>query len=289
VKTSGSHVRVASAQVGASLGAVEENVAQSVSVLGDAAARGVDLVVFPECALSGYVFGDREQASQAAVGLDGPEVGALAAACAEHGLHAVVGLLEADRGAVYNAAVLLGPEGVVGSYRKAHLPCLGVDRFVARGEQREPAVFETALGRIGVAICYDLRFPETARLLALAGAELVAQPSNWPPQAVLLADHFVRVRAAENRVFVVLANRGDEEGGVEFIGRSQIVGPAGDVLASAEREEGLVVADVDLAEAREKRIVNEPGVYEVSLFEDRRPELYGALASGAPANGQRSS
>lgn len=264
--------------MGFELGDVAGNLERCVRVLGLAAQAGVELTVFPECALSGYVFDDVASALSASVRLDGPEFEAISEACASAGQYAVVGFLEQQDTAVYNSAALVGPNGIVGCYRKCHLPCLGVDRFVERGDGARPAVFETPLGRIGIAICYDIRFPETARLLALAGAELIVQPSNWPPEAVMLADHFVRVRANENRVFVALANRCDVEAGVDFIGRSQIVGPAGDVRAAAEREETLLVANVDLAEARDKRIVNEPGVYEVSLFEDRRPDLYGSLA-----------
>jgi predicted amidohydrolase len=158
-----------------------------------------------------------------------------------------------------------------------------VDRFVTRGSPAEPPVFETAIGRIGLAICYDLRFPESARTLALSGADIIAQPSNWPPQAWMLADHFTVVRACENRVFLLVANRWDVEKGVPFMGQSQIVSPTGHVLSRAGTTQTLISAVIDVDLARDKRIVVEPGVYEVSLFTDRRPDLYGPITTATSA------
>jgi predicted amidohydrolase len=271
-------VKLAVAQMGASQD-VAGNLASVVRVLRDAASQAVDVVVLPECVLSGYMYANREQAWARAVSVTGPELAEIARTCREQQVHAVVGLLEkADEGAMYNTVVLFDAAGQqVGLYRKTHLPYLGVDRFVERGDEAPPVV-ATRHGNIGLAICYDLRFPETARSLALAGADIIAQPSTWPTEAAMLAEHFVPVRACENRVFIAVANRADQEGGVSFMGRSQIVAPSGLRIAEADdHSEALLTAQVDLAEAREKRIVNVPGEYEVSLFADRRPELYGLI------------
>jgi predicted amidohydrolase len=271
-------VKLAVAQMGAGQ-EVAGNLASVVRVLRDAAAQAVDLVVLPECVLSGYMYANREQAWARAVSVTGPELAEIAQICREQQVHAVVGLLEkADEGVMYNTVALIDDAGQqVGHYRKTHLPCLGVDRFVARGNQAPPVV-ATRHGNIGLAICYDLRFPETARSLALAGADIIAQPSTWPAEAAMLAEHFVPVRACENRVFIAVANRADHESGVSFIGRSQIAAPSGHRIAEADdHSEALLTAQVDLAESREKRIVNVPGEYEVSLFADRRPELYGLI------------
>src|ERR671919_546171 len=173
--------------------------------------------------------------------------------------------------------VLVGPAGLVGRYRKTHLPFLGVDRFVAPGEE-PPEVYDTPVGRLGIVICYELRFPEPTRALALVGAELVLHPTNWPNAVKPFADFLTRARAAENRVFLLTANRVGAEGGVEFFGRSQIVDPLGDRLVEAgDGEDELILAEIDPAEAREKDQAIVPGEYEVHLFGDRRPELYGAL------------
>lgn len=244
-----------------------------------AAAEGVDLLVLPECVLSGYMYDSRADALARALRIDGPELAEVTASCRRLSLHCVVGYLEAtDDGRLYNSAAVIDDEGkILHSYRKTHLPCLGVDRFVDRSDAA-PAVVATRLGNIGVAICYDLRFPETARALALDGAEIIAQPSTWPYEAAVLAEHFVPVRACENCVFVAVANRADREAGTDFMGRSQIVAPSGRRLAEADDEsECIVTARIDLRDAREKRIVNVPGEYEVSLFADRRPDLYATL------------
>lgn len=240
-----------------------------------------DLIVFPEAVLSGYMYESRDDARAGAVRADGPELRRIVELCAELGVHAIVGLLEqGESDELYNTAVLIDDEGsVLGRYRKTHLPCLGVDRFVDKGLE-VPPVISTKHGRIGLAICYDLRFPETARALALAGAEIIAQPSTWPYEAEMLAEHFVPVRACENRVFLAVANRADSEAGVEFMGRSQIAAPSGERLVEAGTDgEQVLTTTVVLADARNKRIINVPGSYEVSLFDDRRPELYQQIVS----------
>lgn len=276
------HLTVAVAQIGATQD-LAANAARIKDTVRNAAQAGADLVVLPECILSGYMYESREEAAAHAVALDSAEVQSIAEVCNEVGIHSVLGLLELDSdGQVFNTAVLIDDQGhLAGHYRKAHLPCLGVDRFVTAGAEVPPVV-DTRLGRIGLAICYDLRFPETARLLALGGADLIAQPSTWPYEAEMLAEHFVPVRACENRVYVAVANRADEERGARFMGRSQIAAPSGERMCEAGTDgEELLTARVDFASAREKRIVNRPGVYEVSLFKDRRPELYAAIVDRA--------
>ena len=265
------------AQTEPRLGEPERNVEACLARLEEAGAAGCELLVLPECATSGYMFGSEDEAAPYAEEIPGPSVEAFAGACARHGLHCVAGLLERDGVRLRNTAVLVGPSGLVGRYRKTHLPFLGVDRFVAPGEE-PPEVYDTPVGRLGIVICYELRFPEPTRALALGGAELILHPTNWPTVVRPFADFLTRARAAENRVFLLTANRVGAEGGVEFFGRSQIVDPLGDRLVEAgEHEDELVLAELDPAEAREKDQVIVPGEYEVHLFGDRRPELYGAL------------
>ena len=265
------------AQTEPRLGERDANFETCLARLEDAAAAGCELIVLPECATSGYMFASEDEALRFAEEIPGPSVEALAEACARHGLHCVAGLLERDGDRLRNTAVLIGPAGLVGRYRKTHLPFLGVDRFVAPGD--EPSeVYDTPVGRIGMVICYELRFPEPTRALALGGAELVVHPTNWPTPVRPFADFLTRARAAENRVFLLTANRIGAEGGVEFFGRSQVVDPLGNrVVKAGERVEDLVFAEIEPAEAREKDRAIVPGEYEVHLFGDRRPELYGAL------------
>jgi predicted amidohydrolase len=269
------------AQMEPRLGEPARNLEACLSRLEEAARAGCRLIVLPECAVSGYMFAAEEEASRFAEEIPGSTTDALEHACARLSVHCVAGLLERDGDHLHNTAVLVAPNGLVGRYRKAHLPFLGVDRFVTPGDG-PPEVFETALGRIGIVICYELRFPEPTRALALRGAELVAHPTNWPRAVEPFADFLTRTRAAENQVFLLTANRVGGEGGMEFFGRSQVVDPSGNRLVeAAEGREDLVVAEVDPAEARQKDRAIVPGEYEVRLFGDRRPELYGALVEQA--------
>jgi predicted amidohydrolase len=270
-------MRVAAAQLAPVLGERERNLEVCAAAVHEAAGLGCSLVVLPECSLSGYVFDDRSSALAAAEDVPGPTTERLVAACTRSALHCVVGLLERQGDTLYNTAAILSAEGMIGCYRKTHLPCLGVDRFVEPGPGPLTA-HDTPIGRIGIEICYEVRFPEVTRMLALDGASVVAVPTNWPTNAASLADFVIRSRAAENRVFIVAANRTGPERGVSFVGRSQIVDPAGQRLAELDRRTvGLVYADIDPQEAAVKDLVVRPGEYEVSLFGDRRPELYGEL------------
>ena len=271
---------VAVAQVEPTLGEVQRNLELCITTMQDAAAQGAKLLVLPECALTGYVFDSAEEARRVALETPGPETNELAAACAELDLHVVCGLLARQGERLRNRAVLVGPQGLVGSYDKSHLPFLGVDRFVEAGDALP--VFETPIGRIGIEICYDLRFPEATRLLALAGAEIVAHPTNWPLAATANADILTRSRAFENRIFLLTANRWSTERNAEFCGWSQIVDPTGTRLAEAPAKgDALLLAEIDPAFAREKSIVPLPGEYEMHLFQHRRPDLYGPLSTQA--------
>jgi predicted amidohydrolase len=268
-------MRVAVAQIEPALGENERNRDVCLTRAEEAAAAGAELLVLPECAIPGYMFDSLEEAMPFAEEIPGPSTETLSAACHRLGMHIVCGLIERDGDLLRNAAVLVGPDGLIGSYRKTHLPFLGVDRFVTPGD--ELVVHDTPLGRIGVEICYDLRFPEVTRTLALRGADIVAHPTNFPMAAKVQTEVITRARAAENRVFLLTANRVGKERWGEFCGWSQIVDPYGNRLAEAgEREEALLVAEIDLEQARDKNYVI-PGEYELYLFGDRRPELYGLL------------
>jgi len=274
-------MQVAVAQIDPQLGEKELNLATCVARIEEAAAAGAQLVVLPECAIPGYMFGSGDEALPFAEEIPGPSTEALERECRRLGIYVVCGLLERDGDALRNAAVFVGPDGLVGSYRKTHLPFLGVDRFVVPGD--ELPVFDTPLGRIGIEICYDLRFPEVTRTLALKGADIVAHPTNFPMAARVQTELITVARAAENRIFLLTANRVGKERWGEFCGWSQIVDPYGKRLAEADEfEEALLVADVELEKARDKDYVI-PGEYELYLFGHRRPELYGALVEETQA------
>lgn len=255
----------------------DANLQKVVARLEQAAAQGAKLAVFPECALTGY-FLSAEEAASVGETVPGPRTERLAEACRLHNVHAVVGTIENDAaGRCFNTAILVGPDGLLGRYRKTHLLCLGVDRFLTPGDS-PPAVYETPLGRLGVLICYDLRFPEPARVLALSGAQAILLPTAWPAAATLYPDFIARTRAAENGVTILAADHVGEEQGRRYLGRSLAVGPDGEVLAEAGREqETILTVEVDPARSLHKHRIFIPGEYEIDLFGDRRPEHYGRI------------
>src|SRR5437867_10691804 len=229
-------MRVAVAQIEPKLGERERTLEACLARLEEAAAAGAELLVLPECAIPGYMFDNLDEAMPFAEEIPGPSTEELAHACRRLGVHVVCGLLERDGDLLRNSAVLVGPDGLVGTYRKTHLPFLGVDRFVAPAD--EMPVYETPLGRIGVEICYDLRFPEVTRTLALRGADIVAHPTNFPVAARIQTELITVARAAENRVYLLTANRCGKERWAEFCGWSQIVDPYGRRLAEGGRDRG---------------------------------------------------
>src|SRR6202162_3900560 len=252
-------MRVAVAQIDPKLAEKERNLDVCLARLDEAAAQGAELLVLPECAIPGYMFDSAEEALPYAEEIPGPSTEAFEEACRLLGAHVVFGLLERDGDRLHNAAVLVGPDGLIGTYRKTHLPFLGVDRFVTPGDALP--VFETPLGRIGIEICYDLRFPEVTRTLALKGADMVAHPTNFPMAAKIQTELITVARAAENRIYLLTANRVGKERWGEFCGWSQIVDPFGKRLAEAdEREETLLVGEVDVEKARDKDYLI-PGEY----------------------------
>ncbi|MCB2185025.1 MAG: carbon-nitrogen hydrolase family protein [Deltaproteobacteria bacterium] len=267
-------VKAAVVQMDVALGRPEQNQARILSLAMETAA---DLVVFPECANSGYVFGSAAEALPFADPIPGPFVEELVAVARERGRCLAVGLLENHGGRLCNSAVLITGQGEVHLYRKTHLPFIGLDRFVEPGDSLEP--FDTPLGRVGLAICYEWRFPEVARSLALRGADIVVGLSNWPTGALVIPTVLLPARAVENRVWIVSANRVGLERGTTFIGRSSIISPSGETLAEVPPgREGTAVAEIAPELARDKKLVKIPGEYELDLWQDRRPSLYAATA-----------
>ena len=261
------------------LGRVDENLKCIVERLGEAAAAGANLVVFPECALSGYGFSSREEGLAHAVPIDGLAVNNVITACEQHRCYGIFGLLERDGSRLFNACVLTGPDGVIGCYRKVHLPYLGIDMFVDPGD-RPFAVHDAGGVRVGMHICYDGSFPETARVLSLLGADLLVLPTNWPTHSECAAEHMIPTRAMENTVYAMAVNRVGEESGFRFIGSSSIVDPNGRVLARASVDgDEVITAEVDPARARQKHLVRVPGRHEINRIGDRRPGFYQALVA----------
>jgi predicted amidohydrolase len=271
---------VAGVQMDVRLGDLPGNLERVVERLHAAADRGARLIVFPECALTGYCFTSRAEVAAVAEPAPGPATDAIAAACARRDVFALVGLLESTAdGRLFNSAALIGPAGLVANYRKIHLPCVGADRFVDPGDQ----LFTTHdLGglNLGIGICFDGSFPEASRTLTLLGADLIALPTNWADAATKMADLVCRVRALENHVYFLAVNRVGDEGGFHFIGRTSLCDFAGDFVARADHDgEEIVLGTVDPAAARKKKVVVCAGEYEIDRVNWRRPEFYHALTA----------
>jgi predicted amidohydrolase len=269
-------MKVAAVQMDVKILEKERNLERILAHLEAAARAGAKLAIFPECALTGYCFSSREEAWPLAETLPGPSTEKLAAAAKALDCTAVVGLLEREGVHLYNSAAVVDPRGILGAYRKMHLPCLGIDWFNTVGDKPFP-VFETTHGRIGVNICFDCSIPEAGRVLKLKGAQLLAIPTNWP-QGSDSWQHTPEVRATENHFHVVAANRVGEERGFRFAGHSKIVDFMGKLYAEAGgTEETILYAELDLAAADVNRVVRVPGKWEFDRLAARRPEMYGAI------------
>lgn len=273
---------IAVAQIDIAFADRERNLARMIQVLEETAAKGAALTIFPEAALAGYCFDSLDEARPLAEPIPGPSTQRLTDVCRKLKTHAIYGLLEADGDRVFNACVLVGPEGVVGSYRKIHLPFLGVDRFTTPGD-RPFAVHEVVGMRIGMNICYDGGFPESSRVMTLLGADLVVLPTNWPPGAECMAGCVVNARAMENNIYYAACDRVGDERGFHFIGQSQICDPSGRELAAAphDREE-ILYAEIDVAKARQKKIIRRANLHEIDRIRDRRPEMYAEIVKPKP-------
>jgi predicted amidohydrolase len=263
------------------VGDLESNRATVAAAIEAAGRAGAALAVVPELSDSGYVFAGREEALRLAEpAASSATLAQWASLAARFHLSVVGGFVEEERGVLYNSAAVVDPSGVRAIYRKAHL----WDREKLVFEQGEggPAVVETAAGRLGVMICYDIEFPEWVRQAALAGADVLAVPTNMPlltdpppgerPVEVAKA----QAAAAVNGVYVVVSDRCGAERGVRFMGASSIIGPDGYPLAGpvlADRP-AVLTADIDLSRARDKRTGERN-----DLFADRRPALYGSCSA----------
>jgi predicted amidohydrolase len=230
---------------------------------------GADFVVLPEMALTGYLFASHGDLLKISEPVPGPSTERLERLCRLERMTVVCGMAERCGGGVYNSAVVVGPDGLLGTYRKSHLFTDEKDLF-EKGDSGF-LLFDVAGARVGVIVCFDWIFPESARTLALMGADIIAHSANL---VLPYAQSAAVTRCIENRVFWILANRtGEESAGdrrMVFTGRSRVVAPGGDVIVQCDPVTPcLSVAHIDPAEARNKRVTARN-----DLFADRRTDLY---------------
>jgi len=261
----------------------------TLSAIDAALNRGAQVIVLPELASSGYSFSDREEAWALSDPADGQVLDDWRQAISGSDALLIGGFCERDRatGNLYNSAALIAENGVVAIHRKIHL--WDKEKLYFEAGSDLPPVVETRFGTIGMAICLDISFPEIPRALALSGAELIALPvacpaAEWPkgdyPSDVI----YYRAAAQANRVFVAVADWGGQDAELRYLGWSLIVDEHGMPIAGPpERASGEVIAECSLAQARDKTW----GAYN-DLFEDRRPELYGARRVVKPSGSRTS-
>lgn len=277
---------VASVQMEPHVGQSADNLARSIRLIETAVAQGARAVVLPELTSSGYVFESREEAFSLADEIPRGDCTQAWAEVAERlKIYVVAGTAERAGPRLFNSAVVVGPAGYIGTYRKLHL--WGDENlFFEAGDLGLP-VFHTELGRMAALICYDGWFPEVYRLLAMQGVDLICMPTNWvpmpgqDPQHMVMANTLAMANAHSNALNIVCANRVGTERGQTFIGRSLIVGANGWPLAgpaSADHEE-ILYARINLKASRGSRHLNAFN----DVMRDRRDDIYDPmLGTGWP-------
>ena len=283
-----SHLRVACLQMEPQVGEKERNVKRSLDMIAKAAKSKANLVVLPELCNSGYVFATREEAFHLAEEIPaGKTTQTWMKAAREHNLVIVAGICERVGETLYNSAVVVGPEGYIGTYRKNHL-WESENLFFEPGNLGVP-VFRIGAGRIACAICYDIWFPEIFRLAALQGADLLCVATNWVPMPEqpgnlpVMANILAMSGAHSNSMFVAAADRIGVERGQPFLGNSIIVSHTGWPLAgpaSLDQEE-MLIADINLSDARRKRTLNQFN----QLLRDRRTDVYDEMLGAEARRG----
>ncbi|MCJ7457013.1 acyltransferase [Candidatus Bathyarchaeota archaeon] len=259
--------KIAVVQVEPRVGEKEQNLDKAMKCLREAKKMGAELIVFPELYNTGYRF----QSKSEAYGLsepvpDGPTTQKLVEFCRKEDVYVAMGINERDNYRLYDSAVFVGPEGFIDVYRKKHL--FYEEHLWFQPGDRRLALHDTRIGRIGLTICYEMSFPEMARIYMLKGAEILVNPAAFvrPINAVL-----IQARAAENRIFVATATRYGEERGIRFVGLSMIVAPSGEILARASSDkEEIKIAEVNASDAVRAKYINE---YD-HLLSNRRTDIY---------------
>lgn len=255
-------ITAAALQFTVTQGDVDANLAYVRESLQQAAGQGAQLVVLPEMWSSGFSYKNLNDLSQRTPAI----TQGLLELSRSLGLVIVGSMPEPHGDKVFNTITVCDNGAVAGTYRKMHLfSLLGEDRAFDSGDGWLLA--ETSLGKIGVIICYDLRFPELSRRLALEGAEIICIPAQWPKPRQEHWRTLVRARAIENQLFVVACNACGIIGKLDFFGMSMIVNPKGELLAEAGEEPGTILAPLDMQEMTEWRA-------QIPCFNDRRPECY---------------
>lgn len=267
------NIKLALAQISSKRENKQANLEKYETLTLKAKNQDADLIIFPEMSLTGYVV--KDQIYELAESIPGPSVEKVETLAKKTGMHIIFGMPEVSektKATLYNTAVLVGPDGYIGKYRKMYLPTHSVfeeKRYFRPGYQ--PAVFDTAIGKIGLTICYDVFFPEVFRLARLGGAQLIVCISASPAVRRSYFEILTAARAIENTAFLAYVNLSGIQEGLQFWGGSRLVSPTGDVLAKAKLdEEDFVCCEVDFQDLRTAEAF-------IPTLRDIRPELFEKL------------
>jgi predicted amidohydrolase len=270
-------ITLALAQISSQRENKKENLRKIEELTMRAKKEKADLVIFPELSLTGYVV--RDQVYELAETIPGPSTTQIAELTRKTSMHVVFGmpeLSEKTKATIYNTAVFVGPEGIIGKYHKRYLPTHSVfeeKRYFRPGYQT--AAFDTSLGKIGLCICYDLFFPEVTRLTRLEGAQLIICISASPSVRRSYFETLTAARAIENTAYLAYVNLVGVEDGLQFWGGSRLLSPTGDVISKARYdEEDLVLCEVDFKDIR-------PAEAFIPTLRDLRPEIFDELRKSA--------
>ena len=258
-----SKVNVSIVQMDIVLGDPERNRQRAVNFIKEAAGRGSKVVVLPELWTTGYSL---ENVHELAEPMNGITITELLDICLKREIYVIGSIAELRGGRIYNSATILGPEGIVGSYSKAHLfRLMNEHEYFTPGDSCD--VFQTSLGKVGLMICYDIRFPELARKIALNGAQILFVPAEWPYPRISHWESLLKARAIENQMFVVASNRVGSDKKNIFFGHSMVLDPMGEAIVRAGDTELILTCELNMNLIDKTRTL-------IPCFEDRRPDLY---------------
>jgi predicted amidohydrolase len=266
-------IKAALAQMSCKVGDKTQNMRTMATYIMEAKKQKADITLFPELSVTGYVTKDRTY--ELAETIPGPSTKKIEKLAKENHIYVIHGMIEKSakaKGVIYNTAVLTSPDGIIGRYRKMYLPTHSVfeeKRYFRQGY--ETPVFDTPIGKIGMIICYDIFFPETARLLRLKGAELIACISASPSVRRNYFEILTAARALENTAYVAYVNLVGIEDGLQFWGGSRIIAPNGRIVVQAKYdEEDLALGTIDYTDIPHTETF-------VPALRDLRPELFNEL------------
>ena len=271
-------ITIALGQISCKVGDKKHNMETMNKIINQAKQRKADLVAFPELSLTGYVVRDRAYELSETVP-NGPSVRQIEEIAKKENVHVIFGMIEKSAKAsavLHNTAVLIGPKGYIGKYQKMYLPTHSVfeeKRYFRPGYQTP--VFETEIGILGMFICYDVYFPEVARMLSLKGAKLIVCISASPSVRRGFFETLTAARAMENTVFLAFVNLAGIEDGLQFCGGSRIIAPSGNVISQAKYDvDDLITARINYSDLTRVQAW-------VPTLRDLRPEIFNSLREEA--------